>query len=87
MRRLDISRNALKFVHDLAAKQYKQVVSRVFELMREPKPADCRAVVGLELWRVTVGEYRIIYSFTQDTLFVEAIGKRNDDEVYRRLKR
>ena len=35
----------------------------------------------------TCGEYRIVYRIDSDTLFVEIIGKRNDDEVYRQLRR
>ena len=37
--------------------------------------------------RVDSGEYRIVYTVTEDTLRVVLIGKRNDDEVYRRLER
>jgi len=32
-----------------------------------------------------VGEYRIIFDVCDGVLRVVAIGKRNDDEVYRRL--
>jgi mRNA-degrading endonuclease RelE of RelBE toxin-antitoxin system len=34
---------------------------------------------------VTVGEYRIIFDIRDGVLRVVAIGKRNDDEVFRRL--
>jgi mRNA interferase RelE/StbE len=37
--------------------------------------------------RTDSGEYRIIYRVEEDELHVALIGKRNDDEVYRLLRR
>jgi len=36
---------------------------------------------------VDCGEYRIIYYVDGEVLRVPLIGKRNDDEVYKRLQR
>jgi mRNA interferase RelE/StbE len=33
------------------------------------------------------GEYRIVYYFEKDTIFVALIGKRNDDDIYKQLQR
>jgi hypothetical protein len=33
-----------------------------------------------------VGEYRVIFDVRDGLLRIVAIGKRNDDEVYRRLR-
>ena len=35
---------------------------------------------------VDTGEYRIVYRFDNDTVYIAVIGKRNDDEVYKRIK-
>jgi mRNA-degrading endonuclease RelE of RelBE toxin-antitoxin system len=40
-----------------------------------------------DLYRKDVGEYRIIYKFDDETVYVLLIGKRNDDDVYKRLTR
>ncbi|HEX5643288.1 MAG TPA: hypothetical protein VFZ86_13275 [Thermoleophilia bacterium] len=53
--------------------------------MADPRPADAERLKGYEYSRVTVGEYRIIFDVRDGLLRVLAIGKRNDDEVYRRL--
>jgi mRNA-degrading endonuclease RelE of RelBE toxin-antitoxin system len=37
--------------------------------------------------RNDVGEYRIVYDVQGDTLRVLVVGKRNDDAVYKALKR
>ena len=52
-----------------------------------PFPNDSERLKGMDLSRVDVGEYRIIYRVRGDMLDVPIIGKRNDDEVYKRLKR
>lgn len=42
---------------------------------------------GYDLRRADVGEYRLIYSVESDVLRIFVIGKRNDDEVYKKLRR
>ena len=54
-------------------------------LMADPRPADAERLKGYEYFRVTVGEYRIVFDVRDGALRVLAVGKRNDDEVYRRL--
>lgn len=87
MRRLDITRDAYKFVADLQAKQYRQVVQKVFALLNDPQPNDSAQLQGYDYLRTDIGEFRIIYKFDEDTVSVILIGRRNDDEVYRQLAR
>lgn len=56
----------------------------------EPFPADSEQLSGYQgLYRVDSGEYRIVYRYfpEQDLVEVILVGKRNDDDVYKRLKR
>ena len=85
MSKLEIARDAGKFLADLQAKQYKQVAQKVFSLLADPQPNDASQLKGSDYWRADIGEYRIIYTFDADTVKVYLIGKRNDDEVYRKL--
>ena len=87
MRRFDIDRDAVKYLQDLDAKQYKQVASKMLSLLANATPADYRQLKGFPYYRVDSGEYRIVYRFDADTVYVVLIGKRNDDEVYEKLKR
>jgi mRNA interferase RelE/StbE len=85
MRKLNITRDAYRFVNDLDAKQFRQVVRKAFSLLTDPQPTDARKLQGYDYWRVDSGEYRIIYHFTAETVYLVLIGKRNDDEVYKDL--
>lgn len=82
---LRMTKQAHKFVEGLDAKQYRQVVSTVLALTREPSPHDSKAMHGAKHGerRVDVGEYRIIYAFSEELVDIIVVGKRNGDEVYK----
>lgn len=83
---LSLSKPAARCLDTLPPKQYRQVVRRIIQLMADPRPADAEQLRGYPYWRATAGEYRIVFDVTDGVLRVLAIGKRNDDEVYRRLR-
>ena len=87
MRKLDITRDAYKFVTDLQAKQYRQVVKKVFSLLNDPQPNDSAQLKGYAYWRTDIGEFRIIYTYDENMVSVILIARHNVDEVYRQLAR
>jgi len=87
MRKLVPERSVLKDLEDLPAKQYRQVVSTIFDLLKEPHPHYAKPLKGSPYWRITVGEYRVIYRADEEAIYVSAFGKRNDDAVYRVVER
>jgi mRNA interferase RelE/StbE len=87
MLKLDLTRDTLDFLEALPGKQYKQIVGTLFGLLKNPEPQDAKKLVGYPYRRVDAGEYRIVYDTQDDVLRVFLIGKRNDDEVYKELKR
>ena len=52
-----------------------------------PYPQDSLKLKGYPYHRADVGEYRIIYSVKEQTLEILLIEKRNDDQIYKQLKR
>jgi mRNA interferase RelE/StbE len=88
LHRLDFSRIADKFISTLAPKQYKQIVSEILALANDPTPHDSQKLQAYDdKHRIDCGEYRVVYHYDDDTVFIEAVGKRNDDEVYRDMRR
>lgn len=89
MLRIDPSRQALKFLDQLTPKHGRQIAAKLLQLRGDPHPPDSKGLKGFDqpYLRATVGEYRIVYRVEEDTLKVVIIGKRNDDEVYRQLRR
>jgi mRNA interferase RelE/StbE len=87
VRKLDLTHDALGFLKTLPPKQFRQVVSKAFELMANPEPQDLKTLIGYDYRTADIGEYRIVYRFDRDFVYVALIGKRNDSDIYKRLKR
>lgn len=89
MLKIAITNDADKVLAALQAKQYKQVGSAIFALLRNPEPHDSKALKGAKNGerRLDIGEYRVIYAVRGDTVEVLVIGKRNDDDVYKTWNR
>ncbi len=86
MFKLDITKSAGKFIKKLPPKQYRQVVSTILSLRENPTPHDSEKLKGYtEYRRVDIGEFRIIYRFDKETVYIATVGKRNDDEVYKKF--
>ncbi|OGG76786.1 hypothetical protein A3B35_03510 [Candidatus Kaiserbacteria bacterium RIFCSPLOWO2_01_FULL_54_24] len=86
MLEVEFGRHARKVFKRLPAKQMGQITRKVEALAQNPFPQDSRLLSWFPVHRVDIGEYRIIY-YVEDKLYVPIVGKRNDDEVYRKLKR
>ncbi|MBC6476299.1 MAG: type II toxin-antitoxin system RelE/ParE family toxin [Hormoscilla sp. GM102CHS1] len=90
MAKLDGLEIVLDFLQGLQPKIVAQIAKKILALNMDPLPADSKKLAGYsDLYRVSIGEYRIVYRFLVDEDLVEVIlvGKRNDDEVYKQLKR
>jgi mRNA interferase RelE/StbE len=84
---LDLSRRAVKFLDHLPPKQFRQIVSKILSLLKDPEPPDSQQLTGYSWRRADIGEYRVVYRVVGGALKIAIIGKRNDDEVYRELDR
>jgi mRNA interferase RelE/StbE len=87
MRKLALANDADKFLARLDAKQFKQVVRKIFALAEDPMPPDSLKLEGSDYRRADQGEFRIVYSFDADTVYIIVVGKRNDDEVYAKARK
>lgn len=88
MLKIRISKKAEKFLKELPSKQQKQIALRVIDLQKNSHGQDCKKLKGNPFYRADSGEYRIIYSIENDELLlVLLIGKRNDNDIYKKLNR
>ncbi len=87
-RKLDVRSVVVKELKNLPTKHFRQVTLAVLGLLENATPHDSASLVGHPSWRrIDVGEYRVIYHFDADTVYVTLVGKRNDAEVYKLLRR
>ena len=87
MLKLDLNRHSADFVTELQAKQARQIWNRIVKLMKEAFPHDSSELHGYPgLFRNDIGEFRIVYKVQNECLYVFLVGKRNDDEIYKRMR-
>lgn len=86
MRKLVLNKPVLKELEALPAKQYRQVVSAMLDLLAEPSPHYSKALEGTPYRRLAIGEYRVVYRADEEFVHIVVTGKRNDGEVYRSLR-
>ena len=90
MAKLDGLGAVLEFLKGLQPKVAAQIAKKALSLNIDPLPNDSKQLKGYpNFYRVDTGEYRIVYRFIAKDDLVEIIlvGKRNDDEVYKKLNR
>ena len=87
MLNIKLSKKSKKFIEGIQPKHARQIKAKLLELMENPYPADVKKLIDYPFFRVDSGEYRIIYSVEKEILLIFLIGKRNDSEVYKQLKR
>jgi len=87
MLKINFSHQSEKFLKKAQQKHAKQIAQKIMSLRENPYPTDYKKLKNSVFLGVDSGEYRIIYSIEDKTLFIIIVGKRNDDDVYRKLKR
>ncbi len=75
-----ILRRAQKELANLDKTEYERVRDAVALLAENPRPNNCKKLVGREGWRIRVGNYRVIYEIddTKKQITVLHIGHRRD---------
>ena len=57
---------------------------RIELLATNPRPAGCRKLEGAEdLWRIRIGDYRVIYSVDDARRIVDVSAVRHRSDAYR----
>jgi len=79
--RLVLSKPAVRALRDLPASVNQRISIALDGLKEQPRPQGCIKLQGREeLWRIRVGDYRIIYAIddTVQIIDVRRIGNRRD---------
>ena len=97
MMKVNFTKRASDAARNLQPKPARQIAARIAQLRVNAYPQDCKKLRASDSLRVDPGEYRIVYWVSKEpnpetgqdeaVLNIDAIGKRNDDEVYRRIER
>ena len=78
---VQLVRSARKDLERLPDAVLQRVFPRIESLADTPRPAGCRKLRGAkDLWRIRVGNYRVVYQIDDGILVVEVrtVGDRKD---------
>jgi mRNA interferase RelE/StbE len=81
--RLSIKPSAAKEIEALPKNDRIRVIKRIKGLSENPRPPGCEKLSGNDKYRVRQGQYRIIYSISDEELVVLVVKVANRRDVYR----
>lgn len=81
---LQFARSARKELESLPAGVVRRILPRIESLIDDRRPPGCKKLVGTnDLWRIRIGDYRVIYSIGESILAIEIIAVRHRGDAYR----
>ncbi len=82
--RVVFARSARRELEALEASVARRIISRVEALETNPRPPGCVKLQGAaDLWRIRIGDYRVIYSIDDNARLVDIRVVRHRSDVYR----
>ncbi|MBI2197444.1 MAG: type II toxin-antitoxin system RelE/ParE family toxin [Candidatus Rokubacteria bacterium] len=81
---ITFSRSARRELEALDARLVARLWARILGLSDDARPPGCRKLRGEErLWRIRVGEYRVLYSVDDGAKVVDVVAVRHRRDAYR----
>lgn len=82
--RVELKPSAASQVRKLERGVQKRILAKLDQLRDNPKPSGVQKMVGAaDLYRVRVGDYRIVYTIVDDQLLVLVLAVGDRKDVYR----
>lgn len=79
-----VARSARRELEELETDIARRIISRIEALASNPRPPGCAKLQGpTDLWRIRVGDYRVIYSIDDPTRIVDINRVRHRSDAYR----
>lgn len=71
MYELIISEPAKKFIRQLQVKQISKIINSIETLSENPRPRGSKKLVGSNIYRIRVGDFRILYAIDDKIKIVD----------------
>jgi len=81
---ITFAQSARKDLERLSASIVNRVFPKIEVPAQNPRPSGCRKLQGVEnLWRIRVGDYRVVYQVFDEELVVDIVAVRHRSKAYR----
>lgn len=87
MLEVDFANQPIKYLKKLvksSPETKKLIAAQIETLCQNPTPTTARKLINYPYYRVRVGNYRIIYRYDDECLYIVIVDKR--ERAYKRLK-
>jgi len=83
---IEIDRRAEKALNRMPANLRRRILAATVRLTEDPFPPGFTKLVGYEnLYRIRVGDWRVLYSIEQDRLLILVVGIGPRGRIYRNV--
>jgi len=76
-------RRVQRIIAALPTADSRRVLAAIKALAQSPRPAGVTKLRGEDLWRIRVGDYRVVYAIEDQRLVVTIVRVGHRREVYR----
>lgn len=81
--RIELNKKSQKFIKSQPPKQQERLIKAIYKLPE----GDVKALAGFNnVYRLRVGDYRVIYEKYDDMLLITVVNVGNRGQIYNRLK-
>ncbi|MBP9667764.1 type II toxin-antitoxin system RelE/ParE family toxin [Candidatus Saccharibacteria bacterium] len=81
--KIQFSSDAKKCITRLPKKAQDRIVAAAVALELNPRPHNVKKLVGQQLWRIRVGDYRIVYEIHDKEIFIMVVRVAHRKDAYR----
>ncbi len=86
--KIEWKKSAVKELKKLDKKIIPRIINAVELLSESPIPNKCKKLIGSEhIYRIRIGDYRIIYSIENNLLLIEIIRIGHRKDIYKKNKK
>ncbi len=80
---ITFARSARKELEVFDEKTVNKIFPKIEALSNNPRPPGCKKLTGNKyLWRIRVGDYRVVYAIYDDKNMVDIVAVRHRKDVY-----
>jgi mRNA interferase RelE/StbE len=84
---IEVSPTAARQLKKIDGRVLSQIAAKIDSLALEPRPHGCEKLSGYDdLYRVRVGDYRIVYGVEDRLVLIVVLKVGNRAEVYQRIR-
>ena len=81
---IEFARSARRELEKLPRRLIDRILPKIESLSANPRPNGCRKIEGAEnLWRIRVGDYRVIYGIDDTRRVVDIVVVRHRTDAYK----